>query len=238
MCSEKNKDKSEGRQKLIKYGTYLILIIILIFIIAAGYEYYHSYAEAFKDPNKIKKTVLSYGKYSVFAFILMQITQVIAFFIPGEVIQIAGGYIYGTILGGTISLFGITLGSIIVFGISYLLGKSLIKKLISKKQFDFFDRLLNSGRINFVVFLLYLIPGIPKDVLAYICGIANISFKNFIIYSTLGRIPGIFISAYFGAGLWSGGKTKLVVIAILMTILFIIGAFKGERIIKGFIKKP
>ena len=85
--------------------------------------------------------------------------------------------------------------------------------------------------------LLYLIPGIPKDVLGYICGISDISFKDFIVYSTIGRIPGIFISAYFGSRMYSGHKGALIAIAVIMSILFIVGVFKGEKIVKLMIKK-
>jgi uncharacterized membrane protein YdjX (TVP38/TMEM64 family) len=82
-----------------------------------------------------------------------------------------------------------------------------------------------------------LIPGIPKDVLAYICGISDITFKNFMLYSTLGRIPGIFISTYFGSRMYAGHKGILIAIAVIMSILFVIGVFKGEKIVKSLVKK-
>jgi uncharacterized membrane protein YdjX (TVP38/TMEM64 family) len=190
----------------------------------------------FKDPNKIKHIIMSYGKYSIIAFFALQIIQVVAFFIPGEIVQIAGGYIYGTLGGSIISLAGITTGSIIVFCVSNSYGKPLIDKIVSIRDVKFFKRILNLGHINFVVFLLYLIPGIPKDVLAYICGVSNITFKDFILYSTLGRIPGIFISAYFGAKIDSGNKTILIYIGVIMTLLFIIGVFKGETLVNKIMK--
>ncbi len=222
--------------KIKQYKSYIVLSIIFICLIYSAYQYYNRYFYIFKDPNKIKHIIMSYGKYSVIAFIVLQIIQVVAFFIPGEIVQIAGGYIYGTVGGSIISLAGITTGSIIVFSLSNAYGKPLIDKIISGKDMKFFKRILNLGHINFVVFLLYLIPGIPKDVLAYICGVSNITFKDFILYSTLGRIPGIFISAYFGAKIGSGNKTVLIFIAIIMTLLFIIGVFKGETLVNKIMK--
>jgi uncharacterized membrane protein YdjX (TVP38/TMEM64 family) len=180
---------------------------------------------------------MAYGKYSVFAFLVLQIIQVIVFFIPGEIIQVAGGYIFGTIYGSIISLIGITLGGIIVYLISSLYGKPFVRKVISQKQLKFFNKILRFGSINYVVFLLYLIPGIPKDALAYICGISDIKFKNFVIYSTAGRVPCIFISAYFGAKITSGDVSVLITIAVVMTILFVIGVLKGEKIIRNLLGK-
>ncbi len=222
--------------KIKQYKSYIVLGMICVFLIYSAYVYYSKYFFLFKDPNKIKHIIMSYGKYSIMVFFMLQVIQVVAFFIPGEIVQIAGGYIYGTVGGGIISLLGITAGSMIVFWISNFYGKPLIDKIVSNKDTKFFKRILNLGHMNFVVFLLYLIPGIPKDVLAYICGVSNVTFKDFIIYSTLGRIPGIFISAYFGAKIGSGNKSILILIAVVMTLLFAVGVFKGEILVKKIIK--
>lgn len=224
-------------EKIKKYKSYIGFGIILIFIIYVGYEYYDKYFYIFKDPVKIKNIIMSYGDYSIFAFVILQIIQVVAFFIPGEIVQIAGGYIYGAFLGTVISFIGITIGSIVVYGISYIFGKPLVKKIVSKKDFKYFDKILNLGDINLIVFLLYLIPGIPKDILGYICGISRISAKNFIVYSSLGRIPGIIVSAYFGAKISSKNYALLISIAVIMILVFILGVFKGEKIVRKFMKK-
>jgi uncharacterized membrane protein YdjX (TVP38/TMEM64 family) len=226
----------KGLDKMSKNKSYIMLGIIFIFLIFIAYEYYHRYFFLFRDPAKLKKIIMSYGKYSVIAFFILQIIQVVAFFIPGEIVQIAGGYIYGTVLGSGLSVLGITAGSIIVYLISNYYGKPLVDKIISDKDLKFFQRILNLGKINLIVFLIYLIPGIPKDVLAYICGVSNITFKNFIIYSTIGRIPGIFVSAYFGAKINSGNRTILVAIGSLAIVLFLIGIFKGEKIVSSIVK--
>lgn len=222
---------------LNEYKGYINLIIFSLLFIYIAYEYYLKYFPILRDPNKIKDAIMAYGRYSVPAFLILQMIQVIVFFIPGEIIQIAGGYIFGTIYGSIISLIGISLGGMVVYLISRKYGKPFVKKIISKKQIKYFDKILKFGSINYVVFLLYLIPGIPKDALAYICGISDISFKDFAIYSTVGRLPGIFMSAYFGAKISSRNVPLLVAIAVVMTILFIIGVFKGEKIIRNLSSK-
>ncbi|MCB2298918.1 TVP38/TMEM64 family protein [Clostridium tagluense] len=223
--------------KLSKYKQYIVLSSVLLFFIYIGYEYYFKYSYMFKNPNILKEVIRSYGNFSILVFILMQVIQVVVFFIPGEFIQVAGGYIFGTFLGGIISLMGITLGSIVVYFISNNYGKLLVEKLILNKKVKFFRKILKAGSKKFVVFIFYLIPGIPKDALAYICGVSDISFKDFFIYSTLGRIPGIFISSYFGQKIYAWDVTSLITIGITMTILSIIGIFKGNAIIKAIIKK-
>ncbi|NFT90305.1 TVP38/TMEM64 family protein, partial [Clostridium botulinum] len=196
-----------------------------------GYIYYKNFA-VLKDPKNIKNIILSYGNYGIIVFLIFQIIQVVAFFIPGEVMQIAGGYIYGTLLGSVYSLIGITLGSVFVFLLAHIYGRPLVHKIISKKDLKFFDRVLNIGSIKLIVFLLYLIPGIPKDALGYICGISDIKFKDFFILSTLGRIPEVLASAYFGANIHTGNKSILIIVGVVSSLVFIIGVLNGEKIIK------
>jgi len=217
--------------------SYFVTAAILVLLAVAAYIYFTRYFDTFHDPKKIKIAIMAYGDYSMVAFLVMQAMQVIVFFIPGEVVQIAGGYIFGTFYGSIYSLAGIMAGSVLAYGTSRLFGKPLIKKIISEKHLDFFERALSLGSINYVVFLLYLIPGIPKDVLAYICGISDIKFVNFMLCSILGRIPAIVVSAYFGAGLGKGQGIVLTFIAVFMVILFIIGVFKGEKLIKKLVKR-
>lgn len=227
------------KDKLSKYKSHIVLGVIFIVLVIVAYEYYYKYFYILKNPHRIKQIIMSYGEYSILAFSILQVLQVIAFFIPGEVVQIAGGYIYGITWGTMLSLLGITIGSIVVYNISRFYGRPLIKKIISEKDLKFFEKVLRMGSTNHIVFLLYLIPGIPKDVLAYICGISSISFKDFVMYSTLGRLPGIFMSAYFGAKLGSENKAILIIIGILATALFVAGVFKGEKIVASMVKdKP
>jgi len=225
------------RIKILGYKQYIVLLVAFFIFTYIGYEYYFKYSYILINPNIMKEIVLSYGNFSILVFILMQILQVVVFFIPGEFIQVAGGYIFGAFWGGVISLTGITLGSVIVYFIVKGYGKPLVEKLMLKKEVKFFKKILDVGSKRTVVFMFYLIPGIPKDALSYICGVSNISFKDFFIYSTLGRIPAIFISTYFGEKIYSKDVTSLITIGVIMSFLFIIGLLKGNIIIKNMIKK-
>lgn len=225
------------RIKAVENKQYIILSAILLLFIYVGYEYYFKYSYIIKNPTMLKEVILSYGNFSILVFILMHVLQVVIFFIPGEFIQIAGGYIFGTFLGALLSGIGISLGSIIVYSICNSYGKPFVDKLILNKKVKFFRKILKAGSKKIVVFMFYLIPGIPKDALTYICGVSNISFRDFFIYSTLGRIPGIFISSFFGQKIEVWDVTSLITIGIITMVLSMIGIFKGNTIIKSIIKK-
>lgn len=232
MDSNDELNSREALLKVMKKVFFSIVLFLIVFIfIFEGFEYFKSCFFQLQKPEKIRNLVMSYGKYSVFAFIALQIFQVVVFFIPGEIVQIAGGYIYGVIKGSIISLTGITIGSLICFFISCKFGKAFVKRIISKNRLKYFEGILKYKKIKYIVFILYLIPGIPKDAAAYICGISDIKLKDFFIFSTLGRLPGIIISAYFGDRLIKGDLSGMAVIAVIMTILFIIGVLSEEKII-------
>lgn len=218
------------------YKPCLLGLIVFSILIILTYAYYNEYIYLFTEPAKLKDIVMSYGKYSVVVFILIQVLQVVVFFIPGEIIQIAGGYIYGAFLGSIVSIIGIIIGNIIAYGVSRYYGRPFVNRIISNKNLTFFQKILDLGSINFVVFILYLIPGIPKDILAYICGISKIKFKNFIACSLLGRLPAIVLSAYFGAKIYSGNKIIIISIVLVVVLLFIVGIFKGEKLLIKFFK--
>lgn len=237
------------KDKLKKYRYHTIFLVILFFIIFAIYEYYIGYFDAFKDIKKLRIIILSYGSFSGVIFVLLQIIQIVFFFIPGEFVQVAGGYIFGPWIGFLLSLVGAIIGSALTFIISKKLGKSFVEKLVSEKDLwllrkieGFKDRKIKGSTkrseenrteaLKKVVFLLYVIPGVPKDILGYICGVSSLSLKDFLVISNTGRIPALFISIFFGHKLSWHNWELLLIIMIISAVLFMLGVVIGKRIIK------
>lgn len=100
-----------------------------------------------------------------------------------------GGYIYGPVLGIFLSTVGLTLGSWGAFALSRAFGRPFVERFVKKDTLDKYDYLLHH-KGAFLVFLLFLIPGIPKDLLCYILGLGRLSTKEFLVISTIGRFLG------------------------------------------------
>lgn len=220
-----------------KYFSQITSVMLIITAILGIYIYLDKFYILFNNPILLKELILSYEPYSLVIFILLQILQVVIFVIPGEVVQIAGGYIYGTIGGTTISMMGIALGSTFAFFIANMLGKKHILKFVSKKHIKFLDKILEYGGNKKIIFVLHLIPGIPKDILGYICGVTEVKFKDFIIYSTLGRIPGIILSTLFGANLVDKNYMFIGIVSAITIFLVLISIFKGEDLMNKLLRK-
>lgn len=131
----------------------------------------------------------SLGAWGFAGFILLQIVQVVAAPIPGEATGVLGGYLYGPVVGVSLSTVGLTIGSFIAFGLSRFFGRPLAEKFVDAKTMERFDYLLHH-KGAFLVFLLFLIPGFPKDYLCYILGLGHLTTLEFLSIATTGRLLG------------------------------------------------
>lgn len=236
MCNESLHDiiiKLDGGIKMRILNKYKDKILLLLIIIAlAGLCYhYRQYAEILQNPIEFKECVLSLGWMGLVIYILLQILQVVIFFIPGEVIQVAVGCAYGTIIGSILTIIGIALGSLIVFLLSRKYGRPLVERFVSEKYLSYLENVLNSRRKNLIVFLLYFIPGMPKDSIIFVCGISKIKLKDFMIYSSLGRLPFIIVSCYFGSNIALGNKITLILTTVIVAIVLLVAIINKNRIL-------
>lgn len=184
------------------------------------------------NKSEIKEILTNFGPLGPIVLVVFQILQVVIFFIPGEVFQTAAGYAYGTWIGTLLCIVGIDIGSIVLFVATKKYGSSLVDKFVPKKVSDYFYKLLQSEKINFIVFLIYLVPGIPKDGSIFLCGLSKINLRDFLIYSTLGRLPALIISCYYGANLALGNTKIIIVITILFFAIVAVSYFFKENIYK------
>jgi len=155
---------------------------------------------------------------------------VVIFALPGEVSQVAGGYLFGFGLGSLLSVVGIALGSAIAFGLSRWLGVAFVHRIAGPATVAKFDRLMASPKFIGSLFLLFLIPGIPKDILCYVAGLSQVKFFAFLGLSVVARLPGIFGSSLIGKALFQGDWWMLGAVAGAAAVLFGVGWWLREAI--------
>lgn len=218
-----------------KRGVTLNICLLVIFIIVIAYvtvKYVPVITQLINKPEKFRDLLLSFGPASILVFIGFQVIQVIIAAIPGEVIQIAGGYVYGIVPGTFYSIIGIMIGSMLAFYIARLLGFALVQKLVPAKDLEKFYFLINSPKAEIATFILFLIPGIPKDALVYIAGMTPLKAVNFFVISMIARFPGILGSAYIGANLEEKDYTEVIIVSVVAVILFLTGFFLKDKLIE------
>jgi len=152
----------------------------------------------YRDNVFLKETVAAWGWAAPIVFIVIQALQVIISPIPGEITGPVGGALFGTFWGVVYSTIGLTLGTLFCFWLGHLYGEPLVRAWLSEHNWNKVNFILEAEGAIFC-FIIYLIPGFPKDIVSYLFGISPIPFWEFALVSTLGRLPGTWISSYVGA---------------------------------------
>lgn len=176
-----------------------------------------------RDQEALRAWVNRYGVAAPAAFVAIQVLQVVIFVIPGEVPQVAAGYLFGIPLGILLTLAGAALGSAIAFLLSRALGRPFLHAIVSAARSRQVEDLIASPRGVATLFLLYLIPGIPKDFLGYVAGIGPIRLGVFLLASTAGRLPGVAVSVVLGEALAERQWAAVAIAAGVAVALFAAG---------------
>lgn len=218
-----------------KFDMYFKLCYVTVVICLTVYIVYTentSLIAILSNVDKTEKYINSWGNLAPFAFILIQIFQVMVFFIPGEVIQISSGFLFGSIQGAILSIIGIIIGEAFTFGIGKILGNIILERLYRKKEYEVLTRLIMKSKNEAVIFLLFLLPGFPKDILGYLLGVTNVKFINFLFLSVTGRLPGIIITSLIGAKIHTQNYIFAIYLGLISIIVFLIGITKRGHILK------
>lgn len=227
---QENPEKKFKIIQIIAFPLMFVIIFTILFI------FWAPIMEIFKNAEDFKTWVSEKGVWSPLVFLVLQIIQVIIFIIPGEVPQIAGGYLFGIWLGTLYSCTGIAIGSAINFALARKLGMPFVKHVLSKKQLESLEKIATSPRAQIGFFILFVIPGLPKDSLCYVAGLTSMRFLYFLIVSSAGRMLGIIGSAWIGSLLAEQVILPAVIIMIAATVLFLLGYFFRQKIEDFIIK--
>ena len=173
----------EAREEAVENNHFKAIFKVISFIITMIAIIFICYAlklEVFEDRVHFINYIKKLGLIAPIIFIILQILQVIIPIIPGGVSCMVGVLAFGPILGFIYNYIGLVIGSIVVYYLSRKYGVVLIKKLFKEETIN---KYLNKINNNFKkIFLITIIlPWFPDDLLCYIAGISNITFKSYIL---------------------------------------------------------
>jgi len=189
----------------------LKLAILILFISIGTYIFIHfDFYAYFINREKAVSLIKSYSPFDIIVFIGLQVLQVVFAPIPGEATGLLGGFIYGPLLGTLYSTLGLTLGSWLAFSMARAFGLPFVEKTINPELVKKYDYLLeHKGAI--ITFVLFLIPGFPKDALCYVMGLSHMRIGMFLLISTVGRLFGTVMLSVCGSFARNHEKTALFI---------------------------
>jgi len=191
--------------------------------------------ELLQDKEAFRARIESYGAWAPAVFIAFQVFQVLVSPIPGELVGAAGGYVFGWLPSLIYSTIGLSVGSWINFFAARLLGRDLVERMIPPKVLAKISYLMERQGV-IASFIFFIIPGFPKDYFCFALGLSPISWRIFLVVSSVGRIPGTLMLSLQGAAIYHENYWSFIVLGVI-SVAFIVPVWLWrERIYQALYK--
>ena len=212
-------------------------IAVCAWLVWTNAPFYQFIVRLYVDKIYLKRMLREWGVLAPVIFIALQALQVIVSPIPGEATGILGGYLFGQWLGLLYSSIGLTLGSLGAFALGRWLGDAYVRNLVSEETWNKLGFIVEAeGTI--LCFIIYLIPGLPKDIICYLFGLSPMPFWVFATISTLGRIPGTWVLSAQGAHTAAGDYVQVILLTALVVAVALPLYYYRNRLVEWFRGKP
>lgn len=209
-----------------KYKKWIAAGSIAVFILLSAAVFWfvgRPLLEFFSSPDQFRAWVDESGFWGRIAFIGMMVLQIVVAVIPGEPLEIGAGYAFGTVEGTILCLMGAVIGSALVFVFVRKCGIKAVEVFFPREKIDSLHFLQDHKRLNFWVFLVFFIPGTPKDMLSYVVGLTKMKFTTWLFISGFARIPSVITSTIGGDALGMGAHGFAVAVFVFTVFISLAG---------------
>ncbi|HWQ97759.1 MAG TPA: TVP38/TMEM64 family protein [Clostridia bacterium] len=187
--------KGQKTAAIVSIAVFVIVLVLLTIFVGGPI------LKTLGDPASFRAWVDERGFWGRVLFVGVIVLQVIIAFIPAEPLEIAAGYAFGAVWGTLLDWLGLVIGTTIVFLFVRKIGVKAVEVFFPREKIDSVKYLNNEKALNATAFILFLIPGTPKDLLTYIAGLTKIRLLPWILLTSIARIPSVVTSTISGNAL-------------------------------------
>lgn len=230
---------TQRRQLAIRGLIFAVVVLLLFFFsryiprpfsaFAPPGEDFDDFEGIYSSSDKLSKFLQNLGPYSPAVFMLFQVLQVIAAPFPGELTGVAGGFVYGETVGFLLSTIGLSLGSWVAFELASILGRPFVERFVRREVLEKFN-FLTSRTGTLICFVLFLVPGFPKDYLCYVLGLSRMRLSTFLLVSVVGRLPGTYLLTMQGATIRNEQYHTFLFITVVSLAVFMVAYLYRNQI--------
>ncbi len=221
------------RSLIIGVAVSALALGLCVWLVATDAPAYRFVVRVYEDKQLMRAMLDRWGVLAPVVFIAIQALQVIIAPIPGDVTGLLGGFVFGQGLGFFYSTVGLTIGSLAAFGVGRWFGAAFVQGLVGPQVWERMGVLVEAeGAI--LCFIIYLIPGLPKDIVCYLFGVSPMPFWVFAVVSTLGRMPGTWALSAQGAKAAAGEYVELLLLTALVVAVALPLYYYRSRIVAWF----
>lgn len=215
----------KSRIQIIKTIVFILVVILLIYLGVKMFPWFQE-LKTVEGREAFKIELENLGIKGIFTLLFLIVAKIVIVFLPGEPLEIVAGMCYGPIVGTIIVYIGVILTTLLINLMVKKYGKGWIYEIAPKEKLENIENkvLKNPGKMETIIFFLFFIPAVPKDLITYVGSFLPIKTTRFLMISIIARIPAILSSTIVGSQILNGTwMTIAIVYAITYSISLIIG---------------
>lgn len=224
MMKKRTEEHFSPRTKKIIGITLLALAMTALFLV--GWFVGRPLVRQFREsPETFRDYVSAHGFAGKLLMIGIVMLQVVVALIPGEPFELGAGFVFGWLEGAILCLIGTAAASALIYAAVRKWGVQLVELFFPREKIDHFLSLLSRKKKEILLFLLFLIPGTPKDLLVYLAGLTDIPLLRFLWITSLARIPSVVSSTITGSLMEQKNTVAAVItygVTLLITLLCVL----------------
>ncbi len=228
----------EKREKKRKQAVALVCLGLAVVVMVAIFWFVgRPMLQFVSQPDQFREWVDSHGLWGRVAFVGMMMFQVFVAIIPGEPLEIGAGYAFGVLEGTLLCVLATSLSGTLIFLIVKKFGMKFVTLFVSEEKIHSLKFLQNTRRLDLIAFLLFFIPGTPKDVLTYIVGLTPMRLSTWIFITTVARLPSVITSTVGGNALGTQEYLFAVIVFAATAVISGVGVLVYRKITQHHQKK-
>lgn len=228
---EKQERKRKQAVALVCLGLAVVVMVAIFWFVGRPMLQFVS------QPDQFREWVDSHGLWGRLAFVGMMMFQVFVAIIPGEPLEIGAGYAFGVLEGTLLCVLATSLSGTLIFLIVKKFGMKFVTLFVSEEKIHSLKFLKNTRRLDLIAFLLFFIPGTPKDVLTYIVGLTPMRLSTWIFITTVARLPSVITSTVGGNALGTQEYLFAVIVFAATAVISGVGVLVYRKITQHHQKK-
>lgn len=218
------------RRKALRRRVLIGLVTAASITALLCWEYLPGLLAWLADARAVRAFVSDHAFVSRLAMLGINIVQVLLAFLPGEPVELASGYAFGFWEGTALCLVASGLATSMIYWATRRWGWKLVGLFFDRSLFDRFSWLKSAKRLELIMFIVFLIPGTPKDFLTYFAGLTNMRFLPVVLIATFGRIPSIVTSTIAASAVGSGNWPLVACTLVASAFLLAVGGLMYRRL--------
>jgi len=215
----------DDSKKLRRKRIYTVLSLVIALCLSSFLIYFLlvRFSGIARSGEEFRDFIQGYGAYGILIAVGIQVLQVFIALIPGEFVEIGMGYAYGWFNATILSLTGVAIGSALIFILVKRFGIKLVQVFVSTDKINQLKIISSEEKLNRLTFILYFIPGTPKDLITYFAGLTRMTLKDFLGITLFARIPSVVSSTVGGNFIGNGEYIKAFILFAITGAVSLIG---------------